>query len=226
MALKDLYSYAFVEKPRFALTLPQGAASQLVLIDGTDISVIVEPGITLGSFQDDDQKIIKMALCHDRVICELFQQITVLPLQFGICFDSEQNLLVHLEANTEKYRNQLEKINGKTQFTLKLTPKVLEELMPVQGKGKDYFLAKKQQYQNHQNFIIGQTAEKEALIDLIAKVNKYPVVIEEKEEEVRIHILVNTEDKNLFLDERLSWENACPRWDLLLSDSLPPYHFI
>lgn len=226
MESENLYSYAFLETPSLPLILPQGAASQVVLIKGTNLAAIVEPGISLESFQDNDEKVIEMALCHDRVVCELFQQITVLPVQFGICFNSQKNLLIHLESNTEKYRHQLKQINGKTEFTLKLIPVILEEVAPVKARGKDYFLAKKQQYQNQRNFSIAQAQEKQYLIDLITTSNNYPVVVKEKEQEVTIHILVNIEDKNLFLEQVLSWQRACPRWNLSLGDALPPYHFI
>ncbi len=226
MESENLYSYAFLETPSLPLILPQGAASQVVLIKSTNLSAIVEPGISLESFQHNEQKIIEMALCHDRVICELYQQITVLPVQFGICFNSQKNLLIHLESNTEKYRQQLQKIHGKTEFTLKLIPVILEEVAPVKARGKDYFLAKKQQYQNQKEFSIAQAAEKQYLIDLITTTNNYPVVIREKDQEVSIHMLVNIEEKNLFLEQTLNWQKACPRWNLLLGDSLPPYHFI
>ena len=225
MELENLYSYAFLEKPSLPLILPQGAASQVMLINGNGLSAIVEPGISLESFQNNDQKLIEMALCHDRVICEIFQQITVLPLRFGICFHSQESLLTHLEDHINKYRTQLKQISGKTEFTLKLIPRTPEEL-PVKGKGKDYFLAKKQQYQDQKNFSIAQATEKQNLIDLISKVNKFPVVIQEKEEEIKIHILVNHQDKDLILEQFLAWQKACPRWDLYWGDCLPPYHFI
>jgi len=206
MELENLYTYAFLEIPSSPLILPQGAANQVVLINGNELAAIVEPGILLESFQNNDEKIIKMALAHDRVICELFKQITVLPLRFGTYFTSVNNLLNHLKSHKQEYQEKLEKINGKNEFTLKLIPRIIEEV-PSEGGGKDYFLA---QY----------------LIDLITKVNQLPVVIQEQEEEVRIYLLVSGQDKNLLLEQFLNWQKACPRWDLILGDSLPPYHFI
>ncbi|MFM6183734.1 MAG: gas vesicle protein, partial [Dolichospermum sp.] len=72
MELENFYTYAFLEIPKFPLILPQGATNQVILINGSGISAIVEPGISLESFQNDDEKVIQMALSHDRVICELF----------------------------------------------------------------------------------------------------------------------------------------------------------
>ena len=167
-----------------------------------------------------------MALSHDRVICELFQQVTVLPLRFGTCFTSTNNLLNYLESHRQEYQDKLEKINGKIECTLKLIPRTMEEPAALERAGRDYFLAKKQRYQDQNNFSIAQATEKQNLIDSITKVNQLPLVIQEKEEEVNIYLLVNSQDKTLLLEQFLNWQKACPRWDLLLGDSLPPYHFI
>ncbi len=226
MELENFYTYAFLEIPRFTLILPQGAASQVMLVNGTGLAAIVEPGISLESFQNNDQKIIQMALSHDRVICELFQQVTVLPLRFGTCFASINNLLNYLEYHRQEYQDKLEKINGKIEFTLKLIPRKMEEPAALERGGRDYFLAKKQRYQDQNNFSIAQATEKQNLIDLITKVNQLPLVIQEKEEEVNIYLLVKSQDKSLLLEQFLNWQKACPRWDLLLGDCLPPYHFI
>jgi hypothetical protein len=208
------------------LILPQGAANQVVLINGTELAAIVEPEIFLESFQNNDQKIIQMALSHDRVICELFQQVTVLPLRFGTYFTSANNLLNHLESHKQEYQDKLDKIKGKNEFTLKLIPRTMEEIVPPEGGGKDYFLAKKQRYQNLNNFNIAQAAEKQNLIDLITKVNQLPIVVQEQEEQVQIYLLVDCHNNTLLLEQFFTWQKACPRWDLLLGDCLPPYHFI
>ncbi|WP_413173336.1 GvpL/GvpF family gas vesicle protein [Anabaena azotica] len=228
MELENLYTYAFLESPSLPLILPQGANSQVVLINGTRLSAIVEPGIYLESFQNNDEKIIQMALCHDRVICELFEQLTVLPVRFGTYFNSQTNLLTYLESHNEEHQSKLEKINGKIEFALKLIPRSLEEtaLLEGDGGGRNYFLAKKQQYQNQKNFSIAQSTEKHNLIDLITKINQLPVVIQEQKEEVRIYLLVSFKEKILLLEQFLTWQKACPRWDLFLGDCLPPYHFI
>jgi hypothetical protein len=226
MELENFYTYAFLETPSFPLMLPQGLSSQVMLINGTQLSAIVEPGISLDSFQDNDEKIIQMALCHDRVICDLFEQLTVLPLRFGTYFNSQKNLLNYLESNSQEYRTKLEKINGKIEFALKLIPRPLEEAVPLEGGGRNYFLSKKQKYQSQQNFTIAQATEKQNLIDLITNINQLPVVIQEQNEEIRVYLLINSQDKILLFEQILIWQKACPRWDLFLGDCLPPYHFI
>jgi Gas vesicle synthesis protein GvpL/GvpF len=226
MEFENLYTYAFLRTPGFSLNLPQGTTTSVIQIDGTGLSAIVEPGISLESFQNDDEKIIQMALAHDRVICDLFQQITVLPLRFGTYFTATNNLLNHLESHEQEYLNKLEKINCKTEFSLKLTPRILEEPEPFEGTGRHYFLAKKQHYQNQKNFSITQAAEKETLINLISNINQMPVLIQEQEEELRIYLLVSHQETTLLSEQFLTWQQTCPRWNLFLGEGLPPYHFI
>jgi len=227
MELEKFYTYAFLELPKSTLNLPQGMENQLILVNGTEISAIIEPCIDLESDKNHDEKIIQMALTHDRVICQLHAQITVLPLRFGTYFSSITNVLNHLTSHKKEYQDKLRKISGKTEYTLKMKPHAIEELVPIIGGGRDYFLAKKQQYQSQNNFMLAQAAEKENLIDLITKVDQFPVFIQEQEqEEVRIYILVSNQDQFPLLEKFLYWQNLCPRWDLILGDNLPPYHFI
>ncbi|MFM6509058.1 MAG: hypothetical protein ACKPGR_24130 [Dolichospermum sp.] len=47
MELENFYTYAFLEIPIFPLIFPQGAANKVILINGSGISDIVEPGISL-----------------------------------------------------------------------------------------------------------------------------------------------------------------------------------
>jgi len=226
MELENLYTYAFLKKPSFSLHLPPGSTTSVIQIDGNGLSAIVEPGIFLESFQDDDEKIVQMAINHDRVICDIFQQTTVLPLRFGTYFASTENLLTHLEFHGQEYLNKLEKINGKTEFILKLIPRMLDEESPVLESGRNYFLAKKQHYQQQKNFILAQASEKEILINFISNINQIPVIIQEQGEEVRIYLLVNYQNKTLLLEQFLTWQQTCPRWNLSLGEGLPPYHFI
>ncbi|MBD2663687.1 hypothetical protein B6N60_01435 [Richelia sinica FACHB-800] len=226
MDLNNFYTYAFLETPSFPLTLPQGLASQVMLIHGDELSAIVEPGILFESLRNNDEKIIQMAVSHDRVIRELYQQTTVLPLRFGTYFVSTEKLSIHLKSHYQEYRDKIKQIDGKTEFALKLIPRQPEELAPVEARGRNYFLAKKQQYQSYQNFSLDQAKEKANLIDLIKNINQLPVFIQDQEAEVKIYLLINSQDKIWLLEKFLSWQQSCPHWDLFLEDCLPPYHFI
>jgi len=229
MELQNIYTYAFLKTPDIPLYLPQGAASQVLLIDGTELSAVVELGISLELFRGDDEQLINMALSHDRVICEIFHQITVVPLRFGTYFNSQTSLLNHIEYHSQEYQEHLKKINGKNEYSLKLIPRKLEK--PVQlseavRKGRDYFLAKKTHYENQTIFNLAQANEKYSLIDLITQIYQSSAIVQHQEEEVRIYLLVSLKDEPFLLKQFLDWQKACPRWNLSLQGGFPPYHFI
>ncbi|WP_096608361.1 GvpL/GvpF family gas vesicle protein [Calothrix sp. NIES-2100] len=223
----NLYTYAFCQTLNIPLNLPKGHAGQLFLINSSGISAVVEQGLSLESVQNNDEQVIKMVLDHDRIIRELFQQTTVLPLRFGTSFASSDTLLNHIQFHAEEYRKTLDKIQGKTEYNLKLVPRTVKE--PVRstvGGGRDYFLAKKQYFEYQKTFMISQTDEKSSLINLITEIYQSSVIVQNKGEEIKIYILVSDQDKPLFLEQFLSWQEACPSWDFFLGEGLPPYHFV
>lgn len=227
MKSSKIYTYAFLNTPDFSLDLPEGNFGKVRLINGKTISAVVETETFLEIVENNDEQVIKMVLAHDRVICELFHQITVLPLRFGTYFTSEENLLNHIEVNAQQYQEKLNSIHGKNEYLLKLIPRNLQEPVKVStGGGRDYFLAKKQHYENQKIFNIAQADEKYSLIHLIQEMYQSSVIVQHQAEEVRIYLLVNYYDKALLLEQFLAWKQACPRWDLFLGEGLPPYHFI
>ncbi|QFS52954.1 GvpL/GvpF family gas vesicle protein [Nostoc sphaeroides] len=227
MRSQNFYTYAFFNTPDFPVNLPSGNLGELVLINGKNISAVVEPGISVESSQNDDDQVIKMVLAHDRVICELSRQMTVLPLRFGTYFISEDTLLNHIESHAQEYQEKLNSIQGKNEYTLKVVPHKVEELAkPSGGNGKDYFLAKKQYYEQQKSFFAAQNQEKSHLINLITETYQSSAIVQDRAEEVRFHLLVNYYDKALLLEQVLSWQEKCPHWNLILGEPLPPYHFI
>ncbi|BAY90508.1 MULTISPECIES: GvpL/GvpF family gas vesicle protein [unclassified Tolypothrix] len=223
----NLYTYAFFNTPDIPLNLPEGNTSQLFLIHGSGISAVVEPGISLESVQNNDEQVIKMVLAHDRIIRELFQQTTILPLRFGTSFASPATLLKHIESHGAEYREKLDYIQGKTEYNLKLLPRIFQE--PVKSSisgGRDYFLAKKQHFENQKAYMIAQAEEKSSLVNLITDIYQSAVIVQDKGEEIRVYFLVNHQDKLSFLEQFLTWQEACPRWDFCLGEGLPPYHFV
>ena len=84
MKLYNLYTYAFLKTPTEKLKLPVGITNPVLLITSGTLSAVVEPEVCLDTLQNDEECLIQAVLCHDRVIYELFQQTTVLPLRFGI----------------------------------------------------------------------------------------------------------------------------------------------
>ncbi|MHC5938345.1 GvpL/GvpF family gas vesicle protein [Nostoc sp.] len=227
MRSQNFYTYAFLNTPDFNLNLPDGNLGKLLLINGKNISAVVEPGISLELSQNNDEQVIKMVLAHDRVICDLSRQITVLPLRFGTYFISEDTLLNHIESHAQEYQDKLNNIQGKNEYTLKVIPQKVEELPKASGvNGRDYFLAKKQHYEQQKSFLAAQNEEKSHLINLITETYQASAIVQDNAEEVRLHLLVDRQNKALLLKQVLSLQEKCPHWNLILGEPLPPYHFI
>lgn len=228
MELSNLYTYAFVDTPVADIELPMGISDRILLIDKAGVSAVVETGVSLESIQNDDEKLIQAVLSHDRVICEIFRQTTVLPLRFGTSFASKESLLTHLESHAEEYVKKLRQLDGKSEYILKFIPGTLEEpTIPNETGGRQYFLAKKQRYKTQQEFYTAQTAEWENAVAQITEIyNKSALVVQPENEAARIYLLVSRTDETLLAEQFITWQQNCPRWELQLGEALPPYHFI
>ena len=84
MALEEfVYVYGVCHCPTTEVTPPLGLEREIQIICVDQIAAIVEFGIDLEALQSDDQRLLNAVLSHDRVVCDLFQQFTILPIRFG-----------------------------------------------------------------------------------------------------------------------------------------------
>ena len=223
----NFYTYAFLNTPVADLELPLGISDRIFLIDNAGISAVVEVGVSLESIQNDDEKLTQAVLSHDRVICELFGQTTVLPLRFGTYFASKESLLTHLESHGEEYLKKLHQLDGKSEYILKFIPQTLEEpTIANETGGRQYFLAKKQRFKTQQEFDNLQAAEWDNAVEQITEIYKSAIVVKPENEAARIYICVSLEEENILAEQFITLQKACPRWELQLTEALPPYHFI
>ena len=221
------YTYAFLNTPVADLELPLGISDRIFLIDNAGISAVVEVGVSLESIQNDDEKLTQAVLSHDRVICELFRQTTVLPLRFGTSFASKESLLTHLESHGEEYLKKLHQLDGKSEYILKFIPQTPEEpTIANETGGRQYFLAKKQRFKTQQDFYNLQAAEWDNAVEQITEIYKSAIVVKPENEAARIYICVSLEEENILAEQFITLQKACPRWELQLTEALPPYHFI
>lgn len=223
-----MYTYAFAIPTAF--DRPEGMIEQVKTIGNKRLVAIVEPSVSFETLETDDQLLIRAALTHDRVICDLFRQITVLPLRFGTRFISEEGLRTHLEQNADQYLAKLEKLNGKAEYTLKFIPHPLsatpetEATEETKQKGKQYFLAKKQQYQARAEQQAAQQAQWQAVIEKAHSL--YPVIPGQAQEGFeRIHLLAERTGEVSLLPQVQQWQEQCTQGTLKLDGALPPYHF-
>ncbi len=220
-----MYTYAFALPALF--DLPEGMAEPVKAIGNERLVAIVEPGLSFETVEANDQLLIRAALAHDRVICDLFRQVTVLPLRFGTRFLSEEKLRMHLEENADQYIARLEKLIGKAEYTLKFIPHpLIDSPEPEESnqKGKQYFLAKKQQYQARAEQQEVQRAQWQAIIEKASAI--YPVISGQAQEGTeKIHLLAEREGDFALQPLVQEWQAGCSEGTLKLEGALPPYHF-
>ncbi|MCY7282944.1 MAG: GvpL/GvpF family gas vesicle protein [Cyanobacteria bacterium CAN_BIN43] len=219
-----MYTYAFLTT--IPPQLPEGIFGSLQIITANGLAALVEPELAAEALQNTDQQLVQAVLSHDRVIRELFEQTTVLPLRFGTCFASRQGLLEHLEANGAEYLTKLKELQGKAEYALKLTPIAFPEAaIGAEVKGKDYFLAKKQIYQAQAAWQSEQQAELEALFEAIAPQHSW--IRGEADQGVeRIYLLGDRQSETALLETFKTWQLHAAHWELMLGEPLPPYHFV
>ena len=222
-----MYTYAFCQTPLAPLELPQGIAATVQVVTVDQVAAIVEPAVSLEPLQQDDTLLVQAALAHDRVVRSLCLQTTILPLRFGTCFSSLQGLSVHLETYQQAYLSQLAYLNGKAEYTLKLMPvEPPDAVIAPEIKGKNYFLAKKQQYQQQLSY----QQQQQAAIGQIeqAVLQDYPEYCcsQDAAGVKAMHLLVNRDREQQLCDFIQALQQQYPQLQLVLGAALPPYHFV
>ncbi len=197
------------------------------MVNRGELSALVEPDLDLDAVQKDDNQLVQAVLTHDRMICELFWQRTILPLRFGTFFVSLESLLDHLQSNQATYLAKLSQLEGKAEYRLTLTPLELPEVsIPPDLKGKQYFLAKKQQYATQQSLQDQQTTELQDLMAAIAQSYPDRILTEAKAEVEKLYLLADRQQEATLYDHLQTWQTHCSQWELMLGEALPPYHFV
>jgi Gas vesicle synthesis protein GvpL/GvpF len=223
--MDSMYTYAFL--PAIPIELPEGIAGSLQVICTEGLAALVEPDLAVESLQANDKQLVQAVMTHDRVIRELFEQTTVLPLRFGTCFVSRQGLLEHLASNSEEYLGKLNGLQGKAEYPLRLTPIPFpDSSIAPETKGKDYFLAKKQIFQDQSDWVAQQQQQLAALWDSIAQ--RYPSWVKGEADQgvERVYLLSDRSDELLLHQFLKGWQSRYTHWKLSLGESLPPYHFV
>lgn len=223
-----MYTYAFLFNSSH-LELPEGIWGSLELIGIDRLAALVEPELSAEALQHDRQ-LMQAVLSHDRVIQETFQQTTVLPLRFGTYFVSRHGLLDHLQTHQPEYIEKLMRLQNQAEYMLKLTPLAFPEPdIASDTKGKAYFLAKKQIYQDQASWQQQQQTELQQVSTLVK--SQYPAVQgtqPEADEIERLYLLApqDMQQQDGPHQQLANWQQLCPSWQLTLSEPLPPYHFV
>lgn len=199
----------------------------LMLVKEAALAALVEPELDLEMMQQSDQQLMQALIGHDRVIREVFEQATILPLRFGTCFVSQTGLLEHLRAHQAEYLQKLAVLQGKAEYGLKCVPlEFSEPAVPLQATGKAYFLAKKQRYQTIAEQQQQQQAEWQQLVTAVEQRYADTVVGASTDGIRRIHLLSDRQSETSLHQDLQDWQAQCFHWTLQLGEALPPYHFV
>lgn len=223
-----LYTYCLIGSSYDSLTLPQGLFRNLKLVTKDTIAAIVEPELPIDDIKEDEQQLMEAVLHHDWVICEIFHQMTLLPLRFGTCFRNEQDLETHLETYAHQYQKTLGQLAGKVELTLKLNPLPFSESnsSPTQQRGKAYFLAKKQRYQQQNQYKQQQQDELTSFQQQLTQGYSNFIHGEPQQGTERFYLLIPETDLEGISEQIQQWNNQLKSWTIEVSEPLPPYHFL
>lgn len=228
-----MYTYAFFKTPTSPLKLPSGIRGCLEIISFQGLSALVEPELKAQDLPDTDEQLIQAVLIHDQIIRSVFEQITLLPLRFGICFRSTIALSEHLARHQQDYLQKLEQFQGKTEYCLQGIPleptPVRTPPNPInsfsQG-GREYFLAKKQLHQLQIDHQQQQAQEWQQLVNTISQTYTEIHFAQSQPNRERIYILTHRTQSPQLQEKLEQWQNQSPHWQLTLGDAIPPYHFL
>ncbi|MEO1068215.1 MAG: GvpL/GvpF family gas vesicle protein [Cyanobacteria bacterium J06638_6] len=224
---EPIYLYSICPRPLHPLTLPLGLAEPTQLIAVDDIAAVVETGVNLETLQTDEPRLLNAVLSHDRVICELFQHTPLLPLRFGTQIASIEHLKAHLADQRADYVAKLTALEPKVEYQIKFLAHGVE--LPPLGEGltgREYFLAKKQRLHEQTAVQVQQQQQLDQFFDDIHNTYGDTVEAESPAGEAKVYLLV---DRAAIADlerQLASWRSQAPRWDIVLSAPLPPYHFV
>lgn len=217
-----MYLYGLVHRSaidRLQSLSVAGIANELVWIESGELAAIAEPGFPVQACAVSEQALIDAIVVHDRVLLSAFALTTVLPLRFGTEFASDSALLSHLQTQQSIYLKALNVLESKAEVSLKLLAEQAEpQPLSPNLKGRDYFLAKKEQAQQQQIQQQNFDRDRQRLIEEF-QVNHIQVFTKSVD-----HYLLLC-DRDCDLEVYLnSWQRS-NLWTWKLSEMLPPYHF-
>lgn len=233
--LQEIYTYAFLKSDISAsLDLPNGQFDQVQIIHTGNLAALIEPNISINSLKQDENTLIRAVISHHSIIGHVFSQTTLLPLRFGTCFISLEDLSTYLKQNEQPYLVKLNHFEGKAEYSIKLIPRdlpsnnqniSLDNSEPMSGR--QYFLAKKQLHQIQLAYEQQKIEEKDKFISLIGQ--RFPEYLQTdspNSPSTTIYILTDRQDALTLTEIVQNFQQHCNYWNFQLESLIPPYHFL
>ena len=227
-----VYAYAFLATPspeqKVELEAIEGLQEQIQIISGpTPMAAAVEANIDLDAMKASDTVLLRSALRHDQVICQLFGHTSVIPLRFGTGFVSTDKLQDHLQQQASLYQQTLDSLSGRAEYLLKVFAPPEPDVAPVAAaSGTAYLLARRQAYQNQQAYLQTLEQASQSLTDLWPASWPRQALDPHGEECSRITFLLDPEQYQQAVAQAQDWQQEHEGWRLDWGGGLPPYHFV
>lgn len=197
-----LYTFAFLKRP-LPPDIPTGwQGCSVEFIEVGDLAAVVDTTLPWEQIQARDEELLKAALLHDRVICDLFRQQPVLPLQFGTIFVSLEGIERHLQSHAEQYQERIESFVGMGEYTLKIAPTLFDNTDEERAE---------------QERIALQAYLEKDYLNLVEGIPQRGIE--------RLHILIPVQQEADLRGHVAECQRQYICWDLDLQGPLPPYHF-
>ncbi len=234
-----IYTFAILLAPAPS-DLPLGLTGKPIQYLQSDrLIAAIEPDVDIEALKLlPEQSLMQAIVHHDRLICNLFSDRTLLPLRFGTAFVSIQALETYLEAESAKLFASLERLDGYAEFLITgsaIAPKVEAS---ANLKGKDYLLAKRSQYLQQEQWRSQLQEEvityRQVITDYLNSANlnsesykpEFQHVETQGSEDVRVYALLPRSQVEQLQITLRSWEGSHSHWQISWSQALPPYHFL
>ena len=229
-----LYTYAILIAP-VPDNLPLGITGKPIQYLQCDrLIAVIEPDVDIEALKLlPEESLMQVIVHHDRLICELFYDRTLLPLRFGTAFVSIEALETYLQAESEKLLTSLQRLDGYAEFLITGSAIAPKSEVATKLKGKDYLLSKRSQYLQQEQWRSQLQQEvldyRQAITDYLnPEIYKpeFQHVETQGSEDVRVYALLprsQVDDLQAFLR---SWQEQHSHWQIAWSQALPPYHFL
>ena len=183
-----------------------------------------------------EQSLMQAIIQHDRLICELFNQRTLLPLRFGTAFVSIKALETYLQEENERLLASLQRLDGYAEFLITGSAIAPKAETATNLKGKDYLLAKRSQYLQQEQWRSQLQQEvldyRQTITDNLNNLNtdtykpEFQHVETQGSEDVRVYALLPRSQVEFLQQALRSWQEQHSHWQIAWSQPLPPYHFL
>ena len=229
-----LYTFAILLAP-VPDNLPLGIMGKPIQYLQCDrLIAAIEPDVDIEALKLlPEQSLMQVIVQHDRLICELFNDRTLLPLRFGTAFVSIGALETYLKEEGERLLASLERLDGYAEFLITGSAIAPKAEAAANLKGKDYLLAKRSQYLQQEQWRSQLQAEvldyRQTITDSLNPdlyKPEFQHVETQGSEDVRVYALLPRSQVEYLQKILRSWEAEHSHWQIAWSQPLPPYHFL